>query len=75
MNYEFSIGDIVRSYDFRGNKECYVVGAVTDTDHNYITLDVILEVWQNKVLAVDKRVVRTSVEVFNDWTDRLIKIV
>ena len=74
MNYNFSVGDVIRSYDFRGNKECYVIGTVTEMDHNYITLDVILEVWQDKVLAVDKLAVRTSIEIMNDWTDRLIKL-
>lgn len=74
MNYQFSIGDVVKSYDFRGNEECYVVGKVVSLDRNYITLDVCIEVWQGRILDVEKRIVNTAIEIFEDWNNRLVKL-
>lgn len=74
MNHEFSVGDIVKSYDFRGNNECYVIGTVSGMNTEYIMLNVFLEVWQNKVLDVKSRVVQTVKCVMNGWTDRLVKL-
>lgn len=43
------VGSIIKSFDFAGNTDCYVVGIVTGVDNDYIEFNTIKVVWDGKV--------------------------
>ena len=46
------IGTIIKSFDFPGNLNCYMVGTVTSLDDYMITCDTIKQVFDGKALEL-----------------------
>jgi hypothetical protein len=68
--YNVKVGQVVRCYDFRGNENCYVEGVVTEVENYLFTVKAIVEMWDG-VLKETNRVIRTHVEVFAGWENRV----
>lgn len=47
------VGSIIKSYDFPGNLNCYMVGTVTEIDGDFISCDTIKQVFDGKALKLD----------------------
>ena len=47
---EIKIGDIIKSYDFAYNTECFSIGHVTDIIDHMIFFTCIKQVWEGEVV-------------------------
>jgi hypothetical protein len=45
-------GTIIKAYDFPGNTNCYMIGKVVNTDHDFIYCTMIKEVFDGQ-MAID----------------------
>jgi len=69
-NHAVAIGSKVRSYDFRGDKSCFVEGIVTELREFDMTIRATREVFDNQEFSTT-RTVMTHTEVFPGWEDRI----
>ena len=47
------IGTVIKSFDFPGNLNCYMVGTVTAVEGDFITCDTIRQVFDGKALPLE----------------------
>lgn len=47
------VGTIIKSYDFPGNLNCYIVGTVTDISGDFITCNTIKQVSDGRALLLE----------------------
>ena len=77
---EVKIGDLVRSYDFEGNMNCYFEGIVESIDGAMLTFTAktTKQVWSGKELPLEKvsKTFRTALpgygEYDDEWTNRVV---
>lgn len=50
---DVKVGDVIRSLDFPGNFECYMIGLVTDVKGDLITCRGISRVWEGRSERID----------------------
>jgi hypothetical protein len=48
------VGDVIRSLDFPGNFDCYMIGLVTEVEGDLIKCRGISRVWEGKSESMDK---------------------
>lgn len=48
------IGSIIKSFDFPGNLNCYMVGTVTKVEGDFITCDTIRQVFDGKAQPIEE---------------------
>lgn len=73
------VGTIIKSYDFPGNLNCYIVGTVTKIDGDFITCDTIKQVFDGKALLMETfnntfRTVAQGSGMFDDKFQRIVEI-
>ena len=49
------IGNIIKSYDFPGNTDCYMIGRVTDIISDFILCDTVKVVFDSKEISVQEK--------------------
>jgi hypothetical protein len=47
------VGDIIKSKDFPGNEECYMVGIVTSIDEDWIEAKTVKIVFGGKIMEIE----------------------
>ena len=47
------IGTVIKSFDFPGNLNCYMVGTVTAVEGDFITCDTIRQVFDGKAVPLE----------------------
>ena len=47
------IGTLIKSFDFPGNLNCYMIGMITEIDGDFISCDTIKQVFDGKALELD----------------------
>jgi hypothetical protein len=72
-------GDIVKSFDFPGNLNCYMVGTVTEVEGDFITCVTIKQVFDGKALPNEKfnkefRTVAQGAGMFDDKFQRVMVV-
>ena len=73
------VGTIIKSFDFPGNTECYIIGMVTKFDGDSIECDTIKQVFRGKTLSLEDRstTFRTAVQgagMFDESCQRIVEI-
>ena len=73
------VGSIIKSFDFPGNLNCYMVGTVTAIEGDFITCETIKQVFDGKALALEdfNKTFRTVVQgqgMFDDKFNRVVVI-
>jgi hypothetical protein len=71
------IGSIIKSYDFPGNVECYMVGKVTGVDGDFITcltLEQVFDRVSEEITEFNKtfRTVAQGAGMFDDKFNRVV---
>ena len=74
-----NIGTIIKSFDFPGNLNCYMVGTVTEVSGDCITCDTIKQVFDGKALPMEDfnktfRTVRQGAGMFDAKFQRVVEI-
>ncbi len=73
------VGSIIKSFDFPGNLNCYMVGKVTDVDGDFISCDTIKQVFSGiaeEITEFNKtfRTVAQGAGMFDDKFERVVVI-
>lgn len=73
------VGTIIKSFDFPGNLNCYMVGTVTELDGDFITCDTIKQVFDGKALPMEEfnKTFRTVVQgagMFDSSCQRIVEL-
>ena len=73
------VGSIIKSFDFPGNLNCYMVGTVTALDGDFITCETIKQVFDGKALPLEEfnktfRTVAQGQGMFDDKFNRVVVI-
>ena len=48
------VGTVIKSFDFPGNLNCYMVGTVTELDGDFITCATIRQVFDGKAVQLEE---------------------
>jgi hypothetical protein len=73
------VGTIIKSYDFPGNLNCYIVGTVTKIEGDFITCDTIKQVFDGKALLMETfnntfRTVKQGCAFMDSTFQRIVEI-
>jgi hypothetical protein len=68
--HEVQVGDRIRSFDFKGEYDCYLEGTVERIDKWYLYFIAEHQMFGGELNKVEKPV-RTAREVIRDWSDRI----
>ena len=73
------VGTIIKSFDFPGNLNCYMVGAVTKFEGDFIECSTIRQVFDGKALLLEdfNKTFRTVVQgagMFDASFERIVEI-
>jgi hypothetical protein len=71
------VGTIIKSFDFPGNLNCYMVGEVTAVDGDFITCKTIRQVFQGKAEEISEfnevfRTVKQGASFMDDKFERVV---
>jgi hypothetical protein len=74
-----NIGTIIKSFDFPGNLNCYMVGTVTKVEGDFITCDTIKQVFDGKALPNEQfnkefRTVAQGSGMFDATFQRIVEL-
>lgn len=70
-----NVGDVIKSYDFPGMTDCYLIGKVIDVTEHTITAKIIKAVSENKEYDIGSATFKTSVQGSGLLDDRFERIV
>lgn len=73
------VGSIIKSFDFPGNLNCYMVGKVTNVDGDFISCDTIKQVFDGKQEEITEfnnifRTLAQGTGAFDDKFNRVVVI-
>ena len=73
------VGSIIKSFDFPGNLNCYIIGEVTDINGEEITCRTIRQVFDSKALQLESfnetfRTYAQGTGMFDDKFERVVLI-
>ena len=76
---QMQIGTIIKSFDFPGNLNCYMVGTVTKVEGDFITCDTIKQVFDGKALPNEQfnkefRTVAQGSGMFDATFQRIVEL-
>ncbi len=73
------IGNIIKSFDFPGNLNCYMVGTVTKVEGDFISCNTIKQVFDGKALQLEEfnktfRVVKQGCNFMDEKFQRVVLV-
>jgi hypothetical protein len=73
------VGTIIKSFDFPGNLNCYIVGTITNIEGDFITCTTIKQVFDGKALPMEEfnqtfRTVKQGCAFMDEKFQRIVEI-
>lgn len=73
-NIKIKIGSVIKSYDFYGNTECYLIGEVTEINGTVLVCKTLKQVFNNLEEAPTNDVFQTVIQGEGLMDDKYIRV-